>query len=80
MAKEFPAEEGAGFFSAKFVSELQSTFKELFGREISDVEAQQIGLRIAQFVFIKEAKKKEAIKTNTTNTSKFKPTEARRFL
>lgn len=60
MAKISPAEGKAGFFSAKFISELQATFGELFGREISEVEAQQIGLRIAQFVFLKEARNKRA--------------------
>jgi hypothetical protein len=46
----------SGWFNEKLIAELREILKLRFGREHSDIELQQIGLHITQFVFIKEAK------------------------
>ena len=50
-----------GFFSDKLASEFQSVLQDQYGKITTLSEAQQIGLRIAQFVFLKEAGQRTSI-------------------
>lgn len=56
MDEQFRKED-VGFCSEDLVSKLQLLLKEQYGKEIDRAEAQQIGLRIAELVFIKERRK-----------------------
>jgi len=47
-----------GFFSEELTSEFQSVLRDQFGKNVTLSEAQQIGLHIAQFVFMKEVRRK----------------------
>ena len=50
-----------GFFSEELASEFQSVLQDQYGKITTLSEAQQIGLRIAQFVFLKEARQRTSI-------------------
>ena len=52
-------EDEPGYFSQGLAQDFQSTLQKQFGESVSLAEAQQIGLRIAQFVLIKEIRKCE---------------------
>lgn len=43
----------AGWFSRELIIDIENTIFNHFGREISETEAQEIGLRLAQFTFAK---------------------------
>lgn len=45
----------ASVFGVKLISELKDIIKAKFDTEISDMEAQEIGRHIAQFVLLKES-------------------------
>lgn len=62
MAKLVPKQkETACFFSEELASEFQSVLQEQYGKNVTLSEAQQVGLRIAQFVFLKEARRGTSI-------------------
>ena len=60
MAKAL-IQEVHGLFSEKLISEFQSVLQDEYGKNVPPSEAQQIGLRIAQFVFMKEVRRREAV-------------------
>lgn len=49
------------FFSKELALEFQSVLQDEYGKNVTPSEAQQIGLRIAQFVFMKEVRRREAV-------------------
>lgn len=51
-------EKTAGFLSEGLASEFQSVLQDEYGKIVTLSEAQQIGLHIAQFVFLKEARQR----------------------
>lgn len=61
MAKSTPRQAASGFFSEELASEFQSVLQDEYGKNVTPSEAQQIGLRIAQFVFMKEVRRREAV-------------------
>ena len=52
---------GQAFFSEELASEFQSVLQDEHGKIVTLSEAQQIGFRIAQFVFMKEVKRKTSV-------------------
>lgn len=58
MARKAQKQKVSGFFSEKLASEFQSVLQNEYGKNVTLSEAQQIGLRIAQFVFMKEARRR----------------------
>lgn len=52
--------EATSLLSEKLASEFQSVLQDEYGEIVSLSEAQQIGLRIARFVFLKEVRRREA--------------------
>lgn len=50
-------------FSDALVSELQSHFRTQFGKNLDEVEARDVLLKVAELVFRKEKKKADAIPT-----------------
>ena len=53
--------EVTSLLSEKLASEFQSVLQEQYGENVTLPEAQQIGLRIARFVFLKEVRRGRAI-------------------
>ena len=51
-------ERTASFLSEELASEFQSVLHDQYGKIMTLSEAQQVGLRIAQFVFLKEARQR----------------------
>ena len=59
LMKKGPASP-SGFFSAQLTSELHSLLMQEFGQNIEDgAKLQEIGLRLVEFVAIKERRKEE---------------------
>lgn len=46
-----------GMLSAERIKELKAIFKSEFGKELTDAEAHDAGIKIAQFVYVKEMSK-----------------------